>query len=127
MFRVRLVADSRHLTATHTTQAPITHLLLLISQHLKHLLTETLIVQTGGSFSQDSIVKDNYLMMIILFFRYQNYYSSNNHQPQFHYKREVFSNRMSSEDRVKQEHLTSSDSFYGRETPIQHQSYLNTF
>ena len=127
MFRVRLVADSRHLTATHTTQAPITHLLLLISQHLKHLLTETLIVQTGGSFSQDSIVKDNYLMMIILFFRYQNYYSSNNHQPQFHYKREVFSNRMSSEDRVKQEHLTSSDSFYSRETPMQHQSYLNTF
>ena len=127
MFRVRLVAGSRHLTATHTTQAPITHLLLLISQHLKHLLTETLIVQTGGSFSQDSIVKDNYLMMIILFFRYQNYYSSNNHQPQFHYKREVFSNRMSSEDRVKQEHLTSSDSFYSRETPMQHQSYLNTF
>ena len=127
MFRVRLVADSRHLTATHTTQAPITHLLLLISQHLKHLLTETLIVQTGGSLSQDSIVKVNYLMMIILFFRYQNYYSSNNHQPQFHYKREVFSNRMSSEERVKQEHLTSSDSFYGRGTPIQHQSYLNTF
>ena len=126
MRRARLVAGSRHLTATHTTQAPITHLLLLISQHLKHLLTETLIVQTGGSLSQESIVKDNCLM-IILFFRYQNYYSSNNHQPQFHYKREVFSNRMSSEDRVKQEHLTSSDSFYGRETPIQHQSYLNTF